>query len=195
MGAKDNKNLDRIIWMDLEMTGLDPKVDTIIEIATIITDDMLNIVAEGPEIVIYQDEERFDKMDDWNQKHHLNSGLWGKVRSSNVTLEQAETETFAFIEKHVPKGKAPLAGNSIWQDRRFLVKYMPKIDQFLHYRMIDVSTIKELARRWKLEIPQQDKKNTHRAMDDIIESIEELRAYANNAFKLPQETADRICEG
>lgn len=178
---KNKKNI--IVWSDLEMTGLDPKTDEVIEIATLITDSQLNIIAEGPEIIINQPESRFEKMDDWNQQHHKTSGLWEKVIKSTITVEEAEKKTLDFIKQYTDKNTAPLAGNSIWQDRRFIVKYMPKIDEYLHYRMIDVSSIKEVIKRW---YPKNDsnfkKENSHRALDDIKESIEELKFYKEKFF-------------
>jgi oligoribonuclease len=177
---KDNSN---IVWMDLEMTGLDPLQDEIIEVATLITDKELNIIAEGPEIVINQPESRFAKMDDWNQNQHTKSGLWEKVLASKVTAEQAEKETLEFIKKYTNPRKAPLAGNSIWQDRRFITIHMKSLDQYLHYRMIDVSTIKELGTRWYSDLQSYQKKGSHRAMDDIRESIGELQHFRKQLFK------------
>lgn len=172
----------RMVWMDLEMTGLDPEQDTIIEIATLVTDHDLNVVEEGPEIVIHQDQSRFDKMDDWNKEHHTKSGLWAKVVQSTVTLAQAEAETLAFIKKHCGPRESPLCGNSVWQDRRFLARYMQKIDLHLHYRLVDVSTVKELVVRWYPGARFEKKKNTHRAMDDIRESLAELKFYREKFF-------------
>lgn len=168
--------------MDLEMTGLDPDTDTIIEIATLVTDFDLNVIEEGPEIVIHQDASRFDKMDDWNKEHHTKSGLWAKVVSSEVSLAEAEAQTLAFIKKHCAHRESPLCGNSVWQDRRFLARYMRKIDQHLHYRLVDVSTVKELIIRWYPQARFEKKKNAHRAMDDIRESLEELKFYRENFF-------------
>lgn len=178
---------ESLVWMDLEMTGLDPERDTIIEIATLITNSQLEITAEGPELVIHQDPSWFKKMDSWNQEHHTKSGLWDAVVKSQVSIQQAEKLTFEFIRDHVSKNTAPLCGNSIWQDRRFLVRYMPSIDTFLHYRMIDVSTLKELARRWYPSLgPYSKKTSSHRALDDIRESIEELKYY-KKAILIPGE--------
>jgi oligoribonuclease len=178
------KNSKNIIWIDMEMTGLDPDVETILEIATIITDPNLNIIATGPEFIIHEPEDRFEKMDLWNQTHHKQSGLWGKVVASNTSLEEAEHKTLAFIKKH-STNHCYLAGNSIWQDRRFIMKHMKKLDKYLHYRMIDVSSIKILADYWFPRL-SFDKKNSHRAMDDIKESIEELKFYRDKLF-LPIE--------
>jgi oligoribonuclease len=179
MSDKDS----RIVWMDLEMTGLDPLQDDIIEIATLITDKDLNIIAEGPEIIVNQPESRFEKMDDWNQNQHTKSGLWEKVIASTITIEEAEKITLDFIKEHVDERKAPLAGNSIWQDRRFITIHMKNIDKYLHYRMIDVSTLKELGARWYSGMKGYQKKGSHRAMDDIRESIEELKHYKSLMFK------------
>ena len=177
--SKDRK----IVWMDLEMTGLNPETDEIIEIATLITDSELNIIAEGPELIINQPESRFDKMDEWNQTHHVKSGLWGNVIKSEINIEQAQNQTLDFLKEHVGHKKSPLAGNSIWQDRRFIVKYMPNIDEYLHYRLIDVSTIKELSASWYKDLRYPTKKGNHRAMDDIKESVAELKFYRENVFK------------
>jgi oligoribonuclease len=187
---KDKKNEKKdpmsipLVWMDLEMTGLDPDADTIIEIATIITDGNLKIIASGPNLIIHQEPERFEKMDDWNKEHHTKSGLWQAVVKSTITLKDAERQTFEFIKNHCKVNESPLCGNSVWQDRRFLVRYMPSIDDFLHYRLVDVSTIKELAARWfpKIE-PEKPKDSAHRALDDIKESIDELIFYRQNVFK------------
>ena len=179
---KKNGTTGRMIWMDLEMTGLDPEQDTIIEIATLVTDNALNVIEEGPEIIIHQDQSRFAQMDDWNKEHHTKSGLWAKVVSSTVTLEQAENETLAFIQKHSKHKDSPLCGNSVWQDRRFLARYMKQIDNHLHYRLVDVSTIKELSVRWFPGVKFDKKKNSHRAMDDIRESLNELKFYREKFF-------------
>lgn len=173
---------DFIVWMDLEMTGLDPVNDKIIEMATIVTDAELNIVAEGPCLIINQPSSMFEKMDDWNREHHTKSGLWQKVIESQISQEQAEQSTIEFLKQHVPAGKAPLAGNSIWQDRRFIAAHMPTLDKFLHYRLIDVSTLKEISKRWYPKMKSWDKKNSHRAFDDIAESINELKHYREQIF-------------
>lgn len=171
--------------MDLEMTGLSPEADVIIEIATILTDTDLNIVAEGPDLVIRREPEWFQKMDGWNKEHHTKSGLWKAVLESTVTEAEAEEQTLAFIRKHVGSRESPLCGNSVWQDRRFLARYMPKVDAYLHYRLVDVSTLKELGRRWyPQELTKLSKESSsHRALEDIRESIEELRFYRKNIFK------------
>lgn len=175
---------DLLVWMDLEMTGLDPERERIIEIATIITDGQLNIVAEGPELVIHQSEALLSSMDAWNKEHHGSSGLTGRVRASTVSEADAEAETLAFVAAHTGARTAPLAGNSIHQDRRFLVKYMPALEAHLHYRNVDVSTVKELVRRWYPEVHKRapKKKETHRALDDIRESLAELAYYRKRAF-------------
>ena len=176
---------DVLVWLDMEMTGLDPDRERVIEIATIITDGQLNELGVGPELVIHQPEEVLAAMDDWNKTHHGASGLIERVKSSTVSEAQAEEQTIAFINQHVPAKERPvLAGNSIHQDRRFIRRYMPALEKRLHYRMVDVSTIKELARRWfpSLISKQKAKKETHRALDDIRESIEELRFYKQHVF-------------
>lgn len=172
-----------LVWMDLEMTGLDPEKDTIIEIATIITDGDLNVLAEGPEIAIHQPAERFAQMDDWNKEQHTKSGLWQKVLASKVSLAEAEAQTLAFIKRFVGPRESPLCGNSIWQDRRFIARYLPLVDAHLHYRLIDVSTVKELTRRWYGdEVKYTKEKGLHRALDDIRESVDELKFYRQHIF-------------
>jgi oligoribonuclease len=179
--AQDSSNL---IWIDLEMTGLDPENDLIIEIATIITDKNLNIIAEGPVLAINQSNDALEAMDDWNQKHHGQSGLIERVKKSTTNDAEAERQTIEFIAKWVAKDQSPICGNSICQDRRFLYRYMPKLEDYFHYRNLDVSTLKELASRWAPEIQKGfDKKSTHKALDDIIESIEEMRYYREHFIK------------
>jgi len=179
------QDADNLIWIDLEMTGLDPDQDLIIEIATIITDKNLNILAEGPVIAVHQSDAVLAAMDDWNQKHHGESGLIQRVKDSNIDAEQAQTLTLAFLEQWLPAGKSPMCGNSICQDRRFLYRHMPRLEAFFHYRNLDVSTVKELAGRWAPQIRDGFvKKATHRALDDIIESIGELQHYRTHFFKL-----------
>ncbi len=176
----------RLVWIDLEMTGLDPERDVIIEIATIVTDDRLAIVAEGPAVAIAQPPERLDVMDEWNRTHHGASGLLDRVRASRFTERDAEAATLEFLEQHVEKGASPLCGNTIWQDRRFLARYMPALEGYLHYRNIDVSSIKELVMRWRPELMAGfSKKNEHRALADIRESIAELAYYRERFFRLP----------
>ncbi|ABV35401.1 exonuclease, RNase T and DNA polymerase III [Shewanella sediminis HAW-EB3] len=180
--AADANNL---IWVDLEMTGLDPSVDRVIEIATIVTDKELNILAEGPVIAIHQSEEQLARMDDWNQKHHGESGLVDRVRASKYSEEQAVAMTIAFLSQHATKGDSPMCGNSIGQDRRFMNRYMPELEDYFHYRNIDVSSIKELVRRWKPELMNGfTKQGTHKALVDIQESIAELQYYRAKVFKI-----------
>src|SRR5262245_16176255 len=174
-----------LIWMDLEMTGLDPERNVIIEMATIITDGELNTIAEGPCFALRQPEARLAEMDDWNVKHHTESGLLKRVRESLVSPEEAEAVTLAFLEKYTERGQSPLCGNTIWQDRRFLVRYMPLLESHLHYRMVDVSTVKELVRRWRPDLVASfSKRNEHLALSDIRESIDELRFYRDRFFQL-----------
>jgi oligoribonuclease len=173
---------DNLVWMDLEMTGLDPEIDTILEIATIITDGNLNIIAEGPNIVIHQPDAALDGMDEWNTTHHGASGLTAKVRASEITMAEAEQQTLDFIRLYVPERSSPLCGNSIHQDRRFLVPYMPELEAYVHYRNIDVSTIKELGRRWYPGVRAPLKEAEHLALADIRESIKELAFYRKNYF-------------
>lgn len=174
-----------LIWIDLEMTGLQPETDQILEIATLITDKDLNVLAEGPSLVIHQSDAALDAMDEWCTTHHGASGLTEKVRASDISVAQAEAETLAFVKEWVEPGVSPLCGNSIWQDRRFLIKYMPDLDGYCHYRNIDVSTLKELARRWRPEILDGVKKQgSHRALDDIKESIAELAYYRQTFMSL-----------
>jgi len=174
---------DNLVWMDLEMTGLDPERETIIEIATIITDGELNIIAEGPSLVIHQSDHWLDAMDEWNTTHHGDSGLTAKVKSSTISIHHAEMQTLNFIKQYVPAHASPLCGNSIHQDRRFLVPYMPELEAYLHYRNIDVSTIKELARRWYPNDKAPIKKAEHLALADIRESIKELQWYREKLFR------------
>lgn len=179
------QDVDNLIWIDLEMTGLDPEVDVIIEIATVVTDKNLNILAEGPVMAVHQSDETLAAMDDWNQKHHGESGLIQRVRESKISAADAEAETLKFLTEWVPAKASPICGNSICQDRRFLYRYMPTLEAYFHYRNLDVSTIKELAARWAPQIKDGfNKKATHRALHDIIESIEELKYYRKHFFKL-----------
>lgn len=179
--AIDSQNM---IWLDLEMTGLDPQNDTVIEIATVVTDKNLNVLAEGPILAIHQSEAILSRMDDWNQKQHGGSGLIQRVRDSAVDEAAAEQITLDFLRAWVPSKTSPMCGNSICQDRRFLYRCMPKLEAFFHYRNLDVSTIKELAARWAPELKDSFKKsNNHLALDDILESIAELRFYRERFFK------------
>ncbi len=167
------------------MTGLDPEHDRILEIATIITDSNLNIVAEGPVVVVRQSDALLDGMDEWNTNHNGESGLIDRVKTEGIDEQEAGRLTLEFIQQHVEAFKAPLCGNSIGQDRRFLVKYLPELEAYLHYRNIDVSTIKELAARWRPDILNSlDKKGAHRALDDIRESIDELKVYKASFFNI-----------
>jgi oligoribonuclease len=173
--AQDSQNL---IWIDLEMTGLDPQNDFIIEIATVVTDKELNVLAEGPVLAVHQTEETLARMDDWNRKQHGESGLVTRVRASEVNEAEAERRTLAFLEQWVPANTSPMCGNSICQDRRFLANHMPELEAFFHYRNLDVSTLKELARRWKPAALDGFKKaQSHTALADIHESIDELLHY------------------
>lgn len=178
-------NKDNLVWIDLEMTGLDPEKETIIEIATVVTDKDLNILAKGPNLAIYQEKSVMDAMDEWCTEHHGASGLTERVLNSSISMEQAEQETIDFLAQYVPAGASPICGNSVGQDRRFLYRYMPKLETFFHYRYIDVSTIKELAKRWQPEALEGfQKSGTHLALDDILESIGELQHYRSTIFGL-----------
>ncbi len=179
------QNPQNLIWIDLEMTGLDPDRDVIIEMATIVTDSDLNTLAEGPVIAIHQPEEILAGMDEWNTRQHGQSGLTQRVRESTVSMAEAEAQTLAFLEQWVPKRSSPICGNSICQDRRFLYRHMPRLEGYFHYRNLDVSTLKELAARWAPQVRESFKKgNTHLALDDIRESIAELRYYREHFIKL-----------
>lgn len=171
-------NSKNLVWIDLEMTGLLPETDRIIEIATIVTDAHLNILEEGPVMAVHQSLRRLTEMDDWNTKTHTESGLVKRVRESSVDERQAEQLTIEFISKYVPVNCSPLCGNSICQDRRFLANYMPELESYLHYRNLDVTSIKELMKRWRPDLLEGfRKRNTHIALEDIRESIEELKYY------------------
>jgi oligoribonuclease len=179
------KQKDNLIWIDLEMTGLDPDKERIIEIATIVTDANLNTLAEGPVIAVHQSDEQLEAMDDWCTRTHGNSGLTQRVRESTYSEREAELETIAFLKNYVDQGVSPICGNSVGQDRRFLVKFMPELENYFHYRTLDVSTLKELASRWKPEVLEGvTKKGTHLALDDIRESIEELIYYREHFLAL-----------
>ncbi|MDD5273533.1 MAG: oligoribonuclease [Methylovulum sp.] len=179
--AQDPQNL---IWIDLEMTGLNPDIDLIIEMATIVTDKELNILAQGPVIAVHQPDQALAAMDDWNQEHHGASGLIARVKASTIEAAEAEAMTLAFLQQWLPERTSPMCGNTIGQDRRFLYRYMPKLEAFFHYRSIDVSTLKELAARWAPELKDGFQKQTkHQALDDIIESIEELRYYRTHFLR------------
>lgn len=183
---KKRKQTDSIfVWIDLEMTGLDIEKDVILEIASLVTDGDLNVIGRGPEIVLSQPEKKLQAMDKWCTRTHTKSGLCSKVKLSDTSVQEAEQQTLAFLREHCNEGKSPLAGNSVWMDRVFIMKYMPRLYNFLHYRTIDISTIKELAKAWypKSEELKFKKKNAHRALEDIEESIEELKHYRKILFK------------
>jgi oligoribonuclease len=178
-------NDQRLIWLDLEMTGLDPEKERIIEMAVVITEPDLTFVAEGPVLVIHQSDALLDAMDNWNRSTHGKSGLIDKVKGSTLTEEQAEDIMLAFLARYVPAGKSPMCGNTIGQDRRFMVKYMPRLEAYFHYRNLDVSTLKELSLRWKPEVYKSFiKQSKHEALADIYESIEELKHYREHFIKL-----------
>lgn len=178
------QSAQNLIWIDLEMTGLEPEHDVIIEMATIVTDSDLNILATGPVIAVHQSDALLAGMDEWNTRTHGESGLTQRVRDSQISAAEAEAQTIAFLEQWVPKGKSPICGNSIGQDRRFLCRYMPTLEAFFHYRSLDVSTLKILAERWAPQIKEGfQKKGTHQALDDIRESIAELQYYREHFIK------------
>ncbi|NOX08429.1 MAG: oligoribonuclease [Gammaproteobacteria bacterium] len=174
-----------LIWLDLEMTGLDTFNDVIIEIATVVTDDQLNVLEEGPVLAIHQSDEILSAMDEWNQKQHGGSGLIQRVKDSTVDCAEAERQTIAFLGEHVAAGVSPMCGNSICQDRRFMARLMPGLEEYFHYRNLDVSSIKELASRWAPDVTNGFvKKGSHLAMDDIYDSIRELTHYREHFFKI-----------
>lgn len=183
-----NDKLPNLIWIDLEMTGLDTQKDHIIEIATLITDSQLNILAEGPDLVIHQTDDILNKMDEWNTKQHGKSGLTLRVKQSDCTLKMAEEATLEFIKKYVSAKSSPMCGNTVCQDRRFLSRLMPSLEAYFHYRHLDVSTVKELARMWAPDIFKGvNKESRHLALEDIKESVEELRYYRDHFFKLAEK--------
>jgi len=174
-----------LVWVDMEMTGLDPDNDRIIEVAVVVTDPDLNVIAEGPVFAIHQSDATLDKMDNWNKGTHGKSGLIDRVKASTVSEADAEAQLIAFLKQYVPANKSPMCGNSICQDRRFMARGMPKLEAFFHYRNLDVSTLKELCRRWKPELASGFKKHQkHTALADIIESVEELKYYREHFIKV-----------
>jgi oligoribonuclease len=181
------QNSNNLIWIDLEMTGLDTANDAIIEIATVVTDSDLNLVAEGPMLAIHQPDAVLAGMDEWNTRQHGQSGLTERVRNSTITEAEAERQTLEFLRQHVPARTSPMCGNSICQDRRFLARLMPELEAYFHYRNLDVSTIKELAARWAPGIYSGfSKQSSHLALDDIRDSIDELKYYREHFFRLPE---------
>ncbi len=184
-----------LVWMDIEMSGLDPEVNTILEIASVITDYNLELISEGPVIAVFQTDDVLDSMDDWNKKHHDESGLIDRVRKSTLNIKDVEIMTLNFIKDYVSPKISPLCGNSIWQDRRFLIKYMPELENYFHYRNIDVSSVKELYSRWYPDLPPFKKENAHSALKDIYESISELRYYRSKIFiSCPSQQKGHISE-
>lgn len=180
----EHKSLPHLVWIDLEMTGLDPEKERIIEIATLVTDGDLNILAEGPVLAIHQPNTLLDAMDDWCTKTHGASGLTQRVKDSSTTTREAEQATLAFLRPYVEPGVAPMCGNSVHQDRRFMQREMPELEAFFHYRNLDVSTLKELAKRWNPDVKKSFKKqNAHLALDDIRESVAELRHYREHFLR------------
>lgn len=180
--AQDQNNL---VWLDMEMTGLNPDTDRIIEIAMVVTNSQLEVVAEAPVIAVHQSDDVLNAMDEWNTRTHGRSGLIGRVRESTINEEQAEAQMLAFLQQHVPQGVSPMCGNTICQDRRFMARYMPRLEAWFHYRNLDVSTLKELAKRWRPDVVKGLKKHgRHEALADIIESIEELRHYRATFLRL-----------
>lgn len=171
-----------LIWIDLEMTGLDTNNDYIIEIATIVTDSDLNILDEGPVLAIHQPDEVLERMDEWNTRQHGQSGLTKRVQESSCDEPQAERQTLEFLQQYVPQGKSPMCGNSICQDRRFMHRLMPELEAYFHYRNLDVSSVKEIVKRWAADKPAYEKQSTHLALDDIRDSIEELKFYREHFF-------------
>jgi oligoribonuclease len=187
MADKEDSTPSHLIWIDLEMTGLDPAKERIIEIATIVTDSQLNVIEEGPVMAIHQPDSLLAAMDEWCTRTHGASGLTQRVKDSRITTAEAEAQTLAFLQRHVKAGASPMCGNSVHQDRRFLQQEMPALEAFFHYRNLDVSTLKELAKRWHPELPKQFKKTgAHLALDDIRESIAELRFYRDEFMRLPE---------
>jgi oligoribonuclease len=179
--AADPNNL---IWIDMEMTGLQPDCDRIIEIATLVTDPQLNVIATGPVVVIHQPDEVLDAMDSWNKSTHAKTGLIERVRASTLSEAEAERQTLEFLAPHVPPNTSPMCGNSICQDRRFLARWLPRLEAYFHYRNLDVSTLKEIVRRWKPDLKAFSKEGKHEALADILESIEELKFYRKTVMTI-----------
>jgi oligoribonuclease len=179
--AADGNNL---VWIDMEMTGLQPDSDRIIEIATLVTDAQLNVIATGPVLVVHQPDEVLNAMDSWNRSTHAKTGLIERVRASTLSEAEAERQALAFLGAHVPQNTSPMCGNSICQDRRFLARWMPRLEAFFHYRNVDVSTLKELVRRWKPDLKGFSKEGKHEALADILESIEELKFYRKSVMTI-----------
>lgn len=183
-----NRSMKKLIWIDLEMTGLNPKEDTILEIATIITDEQLNIIAKGPHIIINHPNKVLENMNEWCIEHHGKTGLTQAVHESTISLQDAEKMTLDFIKQHCDFQAAPLCGNSVWQDKFFMIEHMPNLVKYFHYRLIDTTSIKQVVRIWKGDDKLFVKNNTHRALDDIIESIEELKFYRDTVFKISDQS-------
>ena len=178
---------NRLVWLDLEMTGLNPESDVILEIATLVSDRELNVLAEGPVFAVRHGQDVLDRMDDWNKSHHGKSGLVARVLASNVDTAEAEAKTLDFLQSWAKAGTAVLSGNSVWQDRRFLARYMPRLERFFHYRILDVSSLKVLAQSWYPEVPPFQKSEAHVALSDVRESVAELRHFRDTIFK-PRQT-------
>ncbi len=182
--ASDNNSANNLIWIDMEMTGLQPDSDRIIEIAMLVTDSQLGLVATGPELVVHQPDEVLDAMDSWNKSTHAKTGLIERVRASTLTEAGAEGQALDFLAAHVPANTSPMCGSSICQDRRFLARWMPRLEGYFHYRNLDVSTLKELVRRWKPDLKGFTKEGKHEALADILESIEELKFYRKTVMSI-----------
>jgi oligoribonuclease len=183
--ASNNLDPNHLVWIDMEMTGLQPDADRIIEIALLVTDAQLALIAEGPVLVLHQPDEVLEAMDSWNRSTHKKSGLIERVRASTLTEAQAEGQAIAFLQQHIAAGVSPMCGNSICQDRRFLVRWMPRLESYFHYRNLDVSTLKELVRRWKPDLAKSfAKEGKHEALADILESIEELKFYRKTVMTI-----------
>jgi oligoribonuclease len=184
MAAELDNRANNLIWIDMEMTGLQPDSDRVIELATLVTDPQLNVLATGPVLVVHQPDEVLEAMDSWNKNTHGKTGLIERVRASTLTEAEAETAVIAFLATHVPAASSPMCGNSICQDRRFLARWMPRLEAYFHYRNLDVSTLKELVRRWKPDLKGFSKEGKHEALADILESIEELKFYRKSVMTI-----------